>query len=318
MIYVPKFKDILLPLTTQPKVAGFYKIEAVQADGRRRLLADWFPNLITNIGLDQLGSTAVDIFGTCVVGSGNATPAFTDTALQAIVGSTTTQNSQTRTAAASSPYFGTTTIVYNFAMGTATGNLSEVGLGPTSTTLFSRALILDGSGNPTTITVLSSESLFVTYQLNQFIPLADVTGSITIAGTSYSYTLRACNATVSNFWAIQSIDGGGLYTHGSGNSQAVSNGVLGSITSGGITGSLSGPSSQVNNAYSSGSFTMSGSNVYGLASGNFGGGGVTAAQCQFGSANGSRGTYQIGFGSGIPKDGSHILTLSFSTTWARV
>ncbi len=314
MIILPE-KRILLASQTR-SVRGRYKIEIAGPDGRRRIAADWFKNLITNGGMDQLGlsSSGGNFFNICAVGSGNATPAFTDTALQTLVGSTSTQQGSTYTAAATSPYFGTSTIVFDFPAGTATGNLSEVGIGPFTTTLFSRALILDGSGNPTTITVLSSESLFVTYQLEQFVPLTDVTGTITIAAVSYSYTLRAANATQSNQWAARASDGGGLLTVAS--ACAAFNGTIGAIT-GQPSGTSSANSGVSNNAYSSGSFTNSGTATWGLGAGNLSGG-ISAVTVFFGPSNASRGQYQISFSPAIPKDSSHILTLSFSTTWARV
>ena len=35
-------------------VEGWYKFEAVRPDGTKRLLADWFPNLITDAGLERM------------------------------------------------------------------------------------------------------------------------------------------------------------------------------------------------------------------------------------------------------------------------
>lgn len=305
MILLPKYKDIIIPARAKIGLAGRYKIEAVGADGRRRVLADWFPNLITTLGADLLGNGSP--LNVCAVGSGNTAPALTDTALQTLVGSTSSIQSTTRAAAGSSPYFGSTTIIYNFVAGTATGNLAEVGVGATSTSLFSRALILDGGGSPTTITVLSTEALFVTYQLNQYVPLVDVTGTINISGTNYNYTLRGAEATSAN-WGYLNGDRGGLST------VFVFNGAIGAIT-GDPSGSSAGGGSIVNDAYSNGSHTLSGTVTYGIGSGNLAGG-ISAAEIFFGSAQSSRGTYQIGFATPIPKDSSHVLTLSFSSSWA--
>lgn len=308
MILIPKHRDLIVPVVAQTRVAGFYKLEAVDAMGRRRLLADWFPNLITTNGANAFGSATV--LGTCAVGSGNATPALTDTALQALVASTTTTNSTTQSNSGSSPYFGSYTVQYNFAIGVATGNLSEVGVGPTATSLFSRALILDGGGSPTTITVLSSEALYVTYQLNQYVPLSDVTGSVTIAGVSYGYTVRAGDAT-STEWAYSNAN---VFV---GIVSAVAfNGTIGAITTT-PSGTASSASSIANNSYSSGSFSRSGTATWNLISGNLSGG-ITAALVRWGDAGNSnnRGLYQIGFSPAIPKDASHVLTLSFSTSWA--
>lgn len=315
MIYIPK-RELIIPIRAPgPTYRGRFKIEAVNVtDGRRRVLAEWFPNLITTNGANLLGSG--NPLTTCAVGSGNAAPTLADTALQTLVASTNALGpaGSAQSAASTSPYFGNRTIQYNFAAGTATGNLSEVGVGVNATSLFSRALILDGGGSPTTITVLSTEALYVTYSLNQYAPTSDVTGTVTIGGVGYAYTLRAAATTSAAEWAYNNGDAGGITTGNGSISGGVSNGTISAVT-GGITGTVLGPSGVTNPGYSAGSFTLAGTLTWGLTNGNAAGG-VTAAQFGFGTATGQRGWFQIGFGTAIPKDGSHILTLSFSTTWA--
>lgn len=305
MILIPKYRDIIVPVQTRPGVRGWYKIEALQPDGRKRLLADWFPNLITTLGADLLGTDTPLTF--CAVGSGNRAPALTDTTLQTLVASTSTHGPAgvVQSAQSSAPFFGSTTTQYSFAAGTATGNLSEVGVGSAAGSLFSRALILDGTGTPTTLTVLANEALFVTYQLNQYVPTADVTGNVTIAGVVYAYTLRASLAS-SIQWAYTNGDRGGLLN------AVVFSGPIGAVT-GQPSGTNATDDSINNNAYVAGSSTLSGTATWGINSGNVGG--VAAVTARFGSNVGSRGVYQVGFTPSIPKDSSHVLTLSFSTSW---
>lgn len=66
--------------------------------------------------------------------------------------------------------FGWTRLTRQFGEGVAAGIIAEVGAGwaANGDTLFSRALITDGAGNPTTITVLSDEYLTVIYELRRF------------------------------------------------------------------------------------------------------------------------------------------------------
>lgn len=310
-LWLPKHRDIIVPVHARAGVRGWYKIEAMKSDGRRRLLADWFPNLITTLGANLLGNNSP--LTLCCVGSGNTAPALGNTALQALVASTTTVNAgfPIFSAQAAPPYFGSTVTQYNFPAGTATGNLSEVGVGSAATSLFSRALILDGGGLPTTITVLASEALYVTYQLNQYVPTADVTGTVTIAGVVYNYTLRAAQSTLAAGWAYQNGDASGIANPVKAGSP-VFNGAIGPVT-GQPAGANSLPDSIANNAYSVGSFTLSGTATWGLTAGNVAGG-VTAALVAFGTSA-SRGRYQVGFATPIPKDASHVLTLSFSTSW---
>jgi hypothetical protein len=308
MILIPKYKDLIVDVSLKrPMFRGHFKLEAVGLDGRVRLLAE-FDNLITTNGANLLGNG--NPLSWCLVGSGNNPPTLADTALQTFVASTNTTNFTTQTAQSSSPYFGTTTIQYAFPIGGATGNLAEVGVGQSNTNgqLFSRALILDSGGSPTTITVLSSEALYVTYQLNQYVPLADVTGSVTVSGVSYAYTLRASRATGTQ-WCYSNGDAGGV------SSASLYNGTIGAITSS-PSGTSAFQSSSSNNSYSTGSFTLSGNATWNLTVGNFGGSGVTAVEVIFGTARNQRGSYQIGLTPGIPKDASHVLTLNFSTSWA--
>lgn len=184
-------------------VAGFYKIEAVRVDqdGQeigRRVVADWFENLITNQGLDRLGGDYVsDTIRYCLVGSGSTAPTNGDTQLVSAVASTSTQQVSTSGAQPSAPYFGWQRKTYRFGAGVAAGNLSEVGIGwgPSGAVLFSRALIRDGSGNPTTITVLADEILDVTYELRNYPFLDGIAGSFTIGATTYTTEMRAANVT---------------------------------------------------------------------------------------------------------------------------
>lgn len=303
MILVPRFKEIIVPIRHCIGVRGRYRIET-QAPGRPRRLRAEFTNLITNNGLDLL-SSAGNWASTCAVGSGNTAPANTDTALVALVGSTTTINGATSTIQPSSPYYGAVTIVYNFAAGVATGNLAEVGVGSATNSLMSRALILDGGGSPTTITVLSSESLYVTFILQQYPPLTDVTGTISISGTSYGYTLRAANVT-SNQWEL-----GGNASPTINNAAAFS-GSIGAIT-GGPSGTQAGADAVASGGtYTPGSYTQTYTATWNLGSANFSPG-ITAMQWNLGS----RGSFQVGFGTAIPKTGTQILVLDFSNTWAR-
>lgn len=318
MILIPKIKELWLPLQARVGIGhGRFKLEAVDKyTGKKRVLADWFPNLITTNGANQLG-TNNGFLGTCAVGSGNATPALTDTALQTLVTSTTSINSSGQSNSGSAPWFSSYTVQFNFPVGTATGNLSEIGVGLTATSLFSRALILDGGGSPTTITVLSSEALYATYQVNQYAPTSDVTGTVVIAGVTYSYTLRAANVSSTGQWALQN-GSCGPFMNGSLSPAIVSAGAISAVT-GSITGvTAQSPSTSVaNGSYSSGSFTNSGTVTWGLTTGNVGG--VTAAQTNWGgngAVTATRGSYQIGISPAIPKDASHILTLTFSLSWA--
>ena len=69
-----------------------------------------------------------------------------------------------------------------------------IGWAASGTTLFSRALILDNGGSPTTITILSNEYLDIVYEYRVYPPEgADYTGTVVIDSITYDVTGRACN-----------------------------------------------------------------------------------------------------------------------------
>ena len=181
------------------QVSGHFVISSDQ----RGVLAE-FDNLITDAGLSRMYS--YDYLNYCYVGTGSTPPTVNDTALVNRVGTTNKTNGSTNTVQSTPPYFAEHTKYYEFPVGTATGNLTEVGVGWLDSgvyKLFSRALILDAGGLPTTITILSTEMLRVTYSLRLYIPTGDTTGTITLGGNiggTHNWTLRAAQITTSGSW----------------------------------------------------------------------------------------------------------------------
>ena len=154
------------------------------------------PNLITNIGLDRMAANK-DFTNQCYVGGSSSTPLFTDTQLGTLT-ATTSSATVKRGVLGVLPYYAWMEKTYRFDAGAAAGNLSEVGVGwAASGGLFSRALILDPNGNPTSITVLPDETLDVVYIYRLYPKLSDTTGSFVLTGSAggeYDFVFRACNA----------------------------------------------------------------------------------------------------------------------------
>lgn len=289
-------------------VAGFFKLEAQDIHtGRRRVLADWFPNLITNGGLDQIGTTDNWLLG-CSVGTGTTAPSDTDTELTALVATSTDIVGTTSSVLPTSPYYGSVVNTYFFGPGVADGVLAELGVGPSPTALFSHALILDAGGNPTTVTVTGSETLTVFYEFRNYPALSDATGSIEISGSSYDYTVRAANAGAGN-WAPASLgDIGGPI------SVTAFAGDIAALTSA-PTGTSALEDSGAEASYTPGSYANSRSSVFGSASANFGG--INSLLVPCGQANGAMGQFQVGFSPALPKTDSQSLTLTVQHAWAR-
>lgn len=195
-------------LDLHASVAGRYKLEAFQLDDQgnefgRRVVADWFDNLITDVGLDMMG-TGGNPIAWCQVGTGNTPPAFTDSTLVSrLAASNVAGPGGVFAAIVATPVrYGYKRNVYRFAPGVAAGNLSEVGVSPASTgSVYSRALILDALGNPTTITILPIEYLDVVYEIRLYVPDTDVVTTHTISGVVYTVTRRAYDSSNQSYWA---------------------------------------------------------------------------------------------------------------------
>lgn len=150
------------------EVAGRFRLET--SGGERGYIDHgWNDNLILNAGLDYLLSSAAGMgYGYMSVGASSAAVSPTQTALLSRIATTARQASY------SYGYndeggFGWTRVSVQFDQGAAAGNVSEVGAGwNASGSLFSRALILDGAGLPTSLTILADEFLTVTYELRRW------------------------------------------------------------------------------------------------------------------------------------------------------
>ena len=311
-----KFTDI--ELVSRSSMSGRFILEKLKVDSygnpieSSRMLVAEFDNLILDQGLNRVGTaTWMDA---CQVGTGSATPAFTDTGLQNRVAGTTSILSNNRSAQSTPPYYGQTTNTYRFAAGTATGNLSEVGVGwaDIGAALFSRALILDGSGNPTTITVLSDEVLDVTYIFRVYPPTNDATYNVTISGVgTLSVLARASAVTSSGDWTVlQSGSIGGAEYAG----QAYE-GTLGPIT-GGPSGVSASGASIANAAYVNNSYQRSATLTADLTAWNLAGG-IKSVMQNFGDLSAVWTTMQYEFSSVINKNSTNVLTLNFTHSWAR-
>lgn len=312
-IFIPK-SNVLMPkdeIFVPSRVCGFFKMEAIRPDGRKRLVADWFPNLITDGGLNRMAYGGY--LSACHVGTSNSAPNVANTTLAGYVGGTTTVQSSSYGAQPTEPYYAWKRITYRFNVGVATGNLAEVGVATAaanggSTVLFSRALVLDGGGSPTTITILPDEVLDVTYELRNYPPLVDVSQTLTITGSgSHDMVTRAAFVTSSN-WSYRL--GSAVSFNTSGVDGFVYNGTIGAITTG-PSGNASNVQQYNVGNYVENSLERQGGYGFGLNQGNLVGG-ITAARYET-----THGYYQTSFSPAITKDATKTLSFVFKTSWAR-
>lgn len=291
----------------QGQMSGRYHLSVVSPDGSRRVVADWFDNLITDAGLNRIGTGGV--INNCQVGSGSTPPAFSDTALETRIGAAGNVVGSTTGNASASPYYGWNRMSFRFNAGIAAGNVSEIGVGWGATgNLFSRALIRDSNGDPTTITVLSDEVLDVVYELRLYPPEDDVVFQTVIGGVTHDCVLRASSVN-QNPWhgtflppygATQSAIG--VSAHG---------GPLGAVTAA-PSGASSGAGATVMDPYSNNSLEISGTVTFALNAGNIAGGiGAISIRTPY------LGDFQCSFDPKIQKDATKVLTLDVGMSWAR-
>lgn len=162
-----------------------------------------FSNLIMSAALNRLGTqTAEDQSSACQVGTGTAEPNVTQTSLFSSVGTSATGSLVTRYNSGAHPYYTVSVRQYIFAAGVAAGNLTEIGFFSGSN-MFSRTLIKDETGSPTTLTILPDELLYVTYELRTYVgDLADVYTTLTLGGVTYDVTIRKTSVQVNDgLWA---------------------------------------------------------------------------------------------------------------------
>lgn len=298
------------PINITSRSSGFFSLSVLR-DGEKKRVAE-FPNLITNSGLLRMGSNS-DYLLAVSVGSGSAKPEPTDTQLQNLIASTQGTNSTTG-ARSTPPYYAYEVRQWTFEVGEAAGNISEIGVGWAAQGggLFSRALVLDSMGDPTTITILPDEQLQVTYEHRYYPPEADVTGEFTLSGNiggTYSFVGRAAN--------VNSADS--LVGWSAGRSQSAvgvndsigagaSNGVIGDVTDS-ITGTRRNGTrpSQGTGTGLTRNFKL----TWGVDQGNISGG-LSAFALIMGN-----GMYQFQVSPPIKKTNEDILELIFSHSWGR-
>ena len=287
---------------------GRFKLEVTNSQGEVTKQLDWFDNLITDHGLDLFsglvpGALHSQIFNgildRCSVGTSSTPPAVTDGALGAeVAGSTSifTSGSSINSAGRYVSF----QVTYSFGVGAATGNLSELGIGSSVSHLFSRALIKDGNGDPTTITVLADESLRVSYELRVSQTILDYDAVV----DGYTFVIRAANVDsatgnasawgnrtakevgISNFYdgaigAITSRPSGATYAVSF--SDAVSY-VIGSYT---LAGELNATTTQATTSISALAWTM------------------------------GPGSWQASISPAIVKDNTKVVDIGISLTWGR-
>lgn len=277
-----------------------------------------FSNLITDLGLNRIGTAAPGLYY-CYVGTGTVPPAVTDTTMSTFKVATSTRN-QANSAPSSPGWYAQTALTFTFAAGVAAGNLTEVGVGWAANplnALWSRELTVDSSGNPVTITVLSTEILEVVYVLRRYFSTSDTTGSFVLNGITYNYTSRT-SSVGSAILGTDNPAGAPFVLFDYAGASCALGPITGSIA--GSTTADAGGKVRTLSPYVSGSYKLQGTTSYALNSVNLTGG-IRAQQWHIGLVSGAPGfipySVQVLFDKAIPKTNLNTMSFTMETTWSR-
>lgn len=162
-----------MKVNLRTEMKGLFSLTVHNEKGEVVSRTGWFENLILDQGITALLSTGTThcFYRFLKVGTGTSAPSPSDTSIDQVASqeSTTVDRYWSGGYNAEEGYHWARGSV-QFGQGVAAGNLSEVAAGWSNSAdaIFSRALILDGAGNPTTITVLPNEFLTVEYELRSW------------------------------------------------------------------------------------------------------------------------------------------------------
>lgn len=172
MILARRRKERVLRFCDRCLVGCKFQVQKFKGDGRITYNGPWFNNLVLDVGLDALASRVLGHASTCIgryvnVGTSSAIPSEEQSGLQSHLASTNeTYGSTLEGYSTGDPIHRWSQKTHEFAIGTCTGNLTEVGLSyAPNSTYFNRQLFRDELGDPTTISVLEDEGLRVTSKL---------------------------------------------------------------------------------------------------------------------------------------------------------
>lgn len=180
-------------------VVSRYKLEVRKKTNDELVnVTPWCENLIPQRGIDVClrGGTHGNPRLRCLVGTGNAAPQMTDTALQAqFASSESVQSVAVAYQTSEAPYWLKQTSRFRFDAGVFNNtNIAEVGTCEYygSAWLYSRALVVDANGNPAAVTILSDEYLDVVWE--QYVIVGEYAGTfnqlIDGVATEFTYSIR--------------------------------------------------------------------------------------------------------------------------------
>lgn len=305
------------------ELEGIIKLEIIKPDGTLKEaegLNTPFYNLITDAGLNFVSGSSVGLATEyCRVGTSSTPPTVNDTTLGAQTGSASPRGGAPSKIIqyTTEPYYSVHQRVYTFLVGAVSGNLTEIGFFSAASggTMWSRALIKDSGGNPTTLTILATEQLKVTYTVRRYIPSL-LTGSFTLntngTDSTINYTITPANLSSADIpWR----DSNCICSSSTMEIFAYETNVLGPITSRPLGSDTS--TSKTKGTYIQGSFQDLFFPTFPISGANFATGIGSIGFWADGSPNPVNAAYQCSFSSKIMKTSSQTLTIGIKLSWGR-
>lgn len=299
---------------SKANLAGYYKIVVHKGDeSKPSKIVDWFPNLITNQGLDFIG-TSGGCMSYLIVGSSSVEPSVTDVGVLAPVGSIVSYDYSKSTNGSSSvaPYYVWRRHCFVFNPNEATGNLSELAVlrSNNNTSAFSRSLIKE-NGQPITVTVLEDDYLTIYYELRIYPDTVDKTATVSLGGVSYDVITRPAGVNTSG-WSASDITNYGLAQML--NSVTAYDGTIGSVfqTPNYAESATNVQSDVVFSTYVIGSYERTCTFKIAVNKANF------TNNLRSLTLKPSIGFFQCQFTPAIPKTVNNVLTLTFKFSWGRL
>lgn len=319
--YSNRFGSEILVGVKQERLKGIIGLKVVRPNGvvRRNLK---FNNLVMDNAFNQVAmeSNASNqhfeaISRTCRFGTGTTPPNASQTDLAARTGSYVTRftTSSTSVNSGTAPWYNSVTREWTFNPGTVYGNLTEIGFfygasGP----MFSRALILDEEGNPTTLTLLEDEYLYVTYEIRSYVgELTDQSAEVNIGGVDYNVNVRKVGvSSATGVWSPNEKPWISVMRRLGNSPSQMSN------TDTDISGTgVNGPGG-TDQPYSPNSLVRATKFSWGPTQGNVAGG-INQMYVSVGSSPAYGAGFSLFFDKHIPKTSDYSMSLTFETAWGR-
>ena len=210
-LWLPENHSVNPDLTLNMGLSGYFHVQLIDVSTGIIKQELRFKNLLTNGFMNGVGSgiftngIGPSGFTHLAVGTGNSTPAFTNTTLDNEVSRTNSNGGIADVLGSSaSPEYGFVRRTRVFTTAQANGNLSELGFfnAASGGTLLNRALFRDSVGNPTTIVKTNQDILVVVYEWRLTAPINDQNGIFSYFNDTESsnWVLRPQGVNLSTHW----------------------------------------------------------------------------------------------------------------------